>query len=337
MQWLFRLSRFGVEVRELLVPGMLMVAACGGSSAVAPEPPRLRRVGTLTRVVPEGAELLVGMAPQRILHSEWGRALGREILADGWSERLEQRFGIRMERIHELLIATYSNRPLVIARGDIDARQVVRDMGHRMHHVRENSDTPTARRAGFLGTQYYNGAALDDVTVALGALGGEAELSSLLSRAQPHLFRSTGTSKLRASTKSAFAARSWLEAHREAVLWVFRPIPIPFPDGFETSMLMARHKAVIASARIYDREIQLKITVIGEFPRGATENFRELAHSIGTSDLGQFLGMNKHLKTLSIDRKPNAIEVRLSLDLDVLVGAVRALFAKEIETLLEPS
>ncbi|MDQ3034594.1 MAG: hypothetical protein M3Y87_19450, partial [Myxococcota bacterium] len=121
-----------------------------------------------------------------------------------------------------------------------------------------------------------------------------------------------------------------------APLVVLAPQPLALPPGSGIALLLARERALVATARPAGPDaIHLEVDLRGEFPPGAASNFRALFEALAESDLGAAVGMRDALATLSIRSGDEQVVISATLAAAAIASGLRILFEAEIAELLE--
>lgn len=315
--------------------GIALAGACGGASpSRAPAPtaevaPPLPELPPLPALVPAGASLVAVARPRELLETGAVRHLVAAIALPEQLEAFHRRTGVDPRRLELAVVGQYEDGALTLARGPFDAAAIARAAGMRMNAIETASDEPFVRRRGFIGEDLYDVVALgaDVVAVASGARERHIEM---LRRARDGRWGPGAGAALAAAD-----ARRLVEDHQDAPAVLYAPRPLELPPGFGTSVLLARQRALAVTARPGPEELSFEIDVRGELPVGAEENFRQLATSVGRSDLGAALGIGEGIETLRIQTTDDSALLRMTISAATLARGLRALFVADIRELLE--
>jgi hypothetical protein len=280
--------------------------------------------------VPAGSTFVVRARPAELLAAPATRRVITALLSEERLDRFAARTGIDPRELTELVFAVHPDGQVVIARGPFDAPFAVREAGQRMAPVESSVDEPMVRRAGFLGSRRVDLAApADDVVIRIEGTPQLAAAVLSASRHAPeareHPFREGPSAELRAALGAA-------------PFVLFAPQPLGLPPDTGIGLLLARERALAASAQPSEREegaLALRAELRGEFPPGAHDNFRALARSIATSDLGAALGAQEALPTLRIESEEGRVGLRARIEATVLAAGLRTLLVAEMRELIE--
>lgn len=313
----------------------LWLGACAAPSpepqeppAPAPPPP----LGPLVMLVPEGATLVVRAEPSRLLAAPAvRRAVAPLLLTDRARRAIERVLGVPLEDVHELVVAEHGERGRqILLRGPFDAPAAVRRMAERMTPVEVSSEEPLVRRAGFVGRVRREAVALrsdvlmvaDDLAdvvahVASAALAPRKERSWTPALASPE-------------------ALALLAETEGAPLALHAPQPLDLPEGYGTSLLLAREEALAATLTPVDGTwLQLEVGLRGEFPEGAVDNFRALVTSVARSELGMAVGLGDGLPSLRVQTEPGRVLIRMRVRAGSLARGVRILVGPDVGAVVE--
>lgn len=305
---------------------MAVLVGCGASEAPARHsraaPQAESYVGPLTALLPEGASAVIVARPNEIYASQ---ALSRVALSIIAEERLETyaiHTGIDPRRLTELVYATYGSEVVLLVRGPFNAPFAVREMAARMLPVESEADVPFMRRSG-----HYQGARRDLIALSsdtlLAVSGTPMTAGQIVTRA-------------RASRRTPGAAdrphvSSLLAAHGAAPFVFILPRPLGLPRGAGVGLLLAREEAMAVSASGAEDDVLLFFDLRGEFPPGASDNFRALVTSLAESDMGAALGMREALPTLAVDADQHRAAIRAQVQAGSVAAGLDLLFHAEIE------
>lgn len=307
---------------------MLLVCSggCGGAGGRAAAPGR-PHVGELTSVVPDGAVTVVVFRPADLWAAPAVRVLVDALFPEPVRRAFAQRTGVDPVRVREAVVAEYDGGVLWLARGPFDAGFVVSEAGARMGTLESEADLPFVRRAGFIGNDRRELAALDRDVVAITGLPDV--MAGVLARVVRG--REAGPAAL-----DAAAARQLVAGHRSAPLTVYAPRPLVLPPGLGASVLLARERALAASLRPRGAEVlDVDVDLVGEFPDDASQNFRTWVTAIADSDLGGALGLAAGVPELRISASSRAVRLQMPLQSSNVLTGLRVLFTAELRELVE--
>ncbi len=304
-----------------------LLAACGGTGSGATVPSR-PHVGELAAVVPDGAVTVVVFRPADLWAAPAVRVLAEALFPEAVRQAFAQRTGVDPVRVREAIVAEYDGGVLWLARGPFDAELVVREAGARMGTLESQSDRPFVRRAGFVGNERQEVAALDRDVVAVTGLPDV--MAGVLARVAHG--RRAGPSALRAAAVSEL-----VRSHRDAPLTVYAPERIVVPEGLGAALLLAHERALAASLRPHGAErLDLDVDLVGEFPPDAAQNFRTWVESVADSDLGNALGLAAGVPQLRVTASASAVRLQMPLQSSNVLTGLRVLFTAELRELLGP-
>jgi hypothetical protein len=304
-----------------------ILSACGG---VPPAPSRAERSswdGALTELVPPGASIVVVARPRELARAPASHRVIASIAPDDRLETYRQHTGIDPRELEELLFAETPDGTILVVRGPFRAPLAVAEMARRMLPLESSADEPWLRRGG-----HYHGARRDLIAlsdhVLMAVTGSPALTESVLAR--------TGADAGEGGLGGPDVG-DLLRAHGSAPLVVVAPTPISLPPGSGVALLLARERALIATATPVDATgIRLDAELRGEFPPGADANFRALAEALAESDLGAAVGMRDALATLTVQSGDEQVVLRATLPATAMAAGLRVLFEAEIAELVEP-
>ena len=306
---------------------LLILVACGGATPTplpATEPP----LGPLYRLLPDGLRLVVIARPDEIVARDALRTVAMAILEDERLDRFSARTGVDPRAIRELVLGVGEDGRVVLARGPFDAPFVVMEAGARMAPIESEVDEPFVRRAGFIGDRRVDLAA--PASDALMWVDGTPQLAaSVLRRGRRDADRS-------ASALDEGLARAVRRASGSAPFVLIAPRPLGLPADSGIGLLLAREEAMaVWASPAGDDALELQMEMRGEFPPGATANFRALAESLAASDLGASVGAVEALETLELDVDRERVRARCRVRAAVLAAGLRVLLSADMEEMIE--
>jgi hypothetical protein len=112
------------------------------------------------------------------------------------------------------------------------------------------------------------------------------------------------------------------------------PEPLDLPPGHGASLLLARQRALAAClAAADDAHLDLAVDLRGEFPEGASHNFRVLVTSLAASDVGAALGLAEGLPTLRIQAGAEGVALTLRVGAPSVARGLLLLMGSEVGAL----
>ncbi len=287
---------------------------CGcGAAAPTPAPPPELPLKSLLAYASGSPDYVVVIRPGAVLETTEAREITDALMPSDWLDRFARRYGVRFETLEAAAYASYPSGSVMMVRGDDDPDAVVRALGSRMTGVDASHEEP-AQRVGFLGMSRHHVATLDRDTVMI-ARGAAREAQNTLERARH--------------------AEPGTDGREGAPISLLIPRHLNLPLDVGASVLFAGQRAVAATLTPRDGRVDCDVRFAGEFPDGAEENFAALFRSLAGSDLGQVLGMDEALSTLSIRGSTNRVQVTFSLSTQALTQGLRMLFVAEMPELLD--
>ena len=280
-------------------------------------------------LVPDGATNVLVAKPRSLMTSQAVREVVGAVIAPELIDSFERRTGVDPTEVTQVVAAEYDRGFVLIARGPWPASDVVRAAELRMSTVEASSDEPFVRRLGYLGRDLRDVIALaDDVVMVAG--GVPDVVSAILVRAT----RGEWPEGRSAALATADVA-PLVEQYRAAPLQLYVPEPLELPEGFATSVLLARQRSLAATI-VPEDEVTLGVAIalVGELPEGAEDNFRAMVESIGRSGLGAALGIAEAAETLSVQVDDESAVLRMRVRSSSLATGLRVLFVAQLEELL---
>lgn len=318
--------------RVLAILAVVGVACAGSSPAPAEPGPRERPpLGRLALLVPDGAELVVELRPSALLAAPATRRVVQALVPPEAMRRLAERTGLDPLHIETAVVAEYARGHLVLLRGDFDAAARVRELARaRMAPVESRSDEPLLRRGGHVGTAWRELVALrgDVLAVAVGEI--RHVVAAVAQRASQGRWPASSRAAL-GSEVTLDLLRSWGEAPAA----VYMPRPLELPEGFGTSVLLARERALVLAFEPAGDDIAVDVELRGEFPDGAEQNFRTLVTSVARTDVGAALGLLEGLETLRIQAEPSRVVVHERVPATSMARGLVMLIGADVQGVIE--
>ncbi len=320
----------GQDARLVGIVALAWLAACGGAPPPPVEAPSLPPLPPLAMLVPDGASVLVVASPAALARSAAVREVLDAIAPPALVDAFARRTGVEPAEVSEAVVAEVGDGLVVIARGPYAAADVVRGQEVRMSPVEVRQSEPFVRRAGWIGTDRVDLAALAD-DVVLVVRNAPDLATAIQSRARDGRWPEGRSAALDRADAQVLRAD-----YEDAPLVVHAPAPLDLPPGTGTSLLLARERALAVSLAPAEggELLDFRVGFRGEFPPGAETNFRTLAESMSESNLGAAMGMAEALPSLRIRVDDQSVELTFSIRARALSIALRVLFSGEIRELL---
>ncbi|MDB4977322.1 MAG: hypothetical protein JWN48_5663 [Myxococcaceae bacterium] len=315
-------------MRARLVVGVLVglsaLCACGGRfgrdrGAVGDE-----QLGALVELVPKGPSWLVQARPRALAEQASTLSLWRALVTEERERALAERTGIDPLAIEELAGFELPGGYVLLLRGPFDAAAVVARAGERLALRDVVTDRPVVRREGLAGQGRYAYAALAEHTVLVAKEAPPLLIAQILARCRDR----SGEGAL-----SGADARSLLAEHATSPLVLFAPKPLALEPGTNVALLFSRERAMAVSIHPTQAVLPVGIDLRGEFPIGAENNFRALAKSLASAQLGRALGLSRVPENMAIRVDQQGAYVTFALVSDELLAGVRMLFLDDLRSL----
>jgi hypothetical protein len=297
---------------------LLVLVACGAEPlpppAHPPPAPVRRPLGPLADLLPAGPKLVIVLKPSEIFADEITRQVAESVFDVRARDRFAGRTGIELVEVEEGILAEYEEGTIILARGPWPASDVAKASEVRMNTVElrvDEDDGPRIRRTGWIGTERYDFAALDEhvLFVAHGTVPEAVELLDRVDR---------GSWDRREDGAFASAeSRELLRENSDAPLAIHSPAPLELGPDTGLGVLLARETALairIERSETLSDSLHIAADIRGEFPETAAENFRHLVESMSRNGLGAVLGIGGSIETLRIQVDDD--RARISMDVD---------------------
>jgi hypothetical protein len=279
----------------------------------------------LVELVPEGPSWLVQARPRQLAEQPAALSLWRALVSEERERALTERTGVDPLRIEELVAFELPGHGYVmLLRGPFDAASVVKRAGERLAVPDVTTDRPLLRREGLAGQGRYAFAALAQHTVLVGKEAPPALVGQIIARVAQR------------SEPGALAspeARALQAEHADSPLVVFAPRPLALEPGTNVALLFSRELAMAVSVRPTHAALAVGIDLRGEFPPGAENNFRALARSLASAQLGRALGLSRVPESMAIRVDQQGAFVTFALVAEELLAGVRMLFFDDLRVL----
>lgn len=313
-----------IWVLLLLLVGALSACAGGlgkGAHGALDE----EQLGPLVDLLPAGPAYVVRARPKLLAQQDAAMSLWRAVVSAEREQALSERTGIDPRSLEELVaIELPSSGYVLLVRGPFDAASVVVKAGDRLALRDVITDTPVTRREGLAGQGRYAYAALSEHSVLIAKEAPPALVAQILARR---------THRAEDGALSGPDSRALLAEHAKSPLVLFAPKPLALDRGTQVSLLFARERALAVSVQPTHAALAIGIDLRGEFPPGAENNFRALARSLATAQLGRALGLSRVPESMAIRADQQGAFVTFALVAAELVAGVRMLFFDDLRAL----
>lgn len=282
-------------------------------------------------LLPAGAETLLVLRPRILFTDSAMRPVADALLPPDRRDAIERRRGVRVADLERLLIADYGEAGFIaIAVGVNQAPQVVQAIALGMNTVEFRSDEPMVRRTGYLGTQRRDVVALDDHTLLFAGTRGPL-VAALLERARGGDWPTGITAAAAQPTLHAL-----MDETDDEPLMVYVPRPLGLDPATGPGLLLSRQTGLaLTLVSVAPDAVRVKVTIHGELPPSANENFRQWVESIGQSSLGAIVGIAEGLPTLRVEAEARRAAVSEQIPSQGLVRAIRLLLADRVGEALD--
>jgi hypothetical protein len=307
--------------RALLLGAVL--AACGGAQRGGERGDA--QLGPLIALVPPGPTWLVQARPRALAQQEAALSLWRALVTEEREAAFAERTGVAPREVDELVAFELPSEGYVmLVRGPFAARSVVVRAGARLAVPDVTSDAPLVRREGLTGQARYAYAALSERALLIAKNAPPTLVAEILAR--------------RSDPKAPRAlegpdARALLAEHAANPLLLLAPAPLAFDPGTQVSLLFARERALAVTVRPTHTSLGVGIDLRGEFPPGADRNFRALAQSLASAELGRALGLARVPERMAVRVDAQGAFVSFALEARDLLAGMRLLFFDEMRQL----
>jgi len=304
----------------------ILLTACGGRFGRGNDGgPSAGR--PLVELIPEGPSWLIQARPRLLAEQDAARTLWRTLVSEEREHAFTARTGVDPLQVEELVgIELPPSGYLLVLRGPFDAGDVVRRAGERLAVADVRTDRPIVRREGLAGQGRYAYAALSERTLLVARDASPQLVASVLARDAAH--------DTPGALDNADAASLYAE-HAASPLVLFAPKPLALAPGTNVALLFARERALAVSVRPTHTTLATGIDMRGEFPPGAENNFRALARSLSSAQLGRALGLSRVPDNMAIRVDAQGTFVTFALEVSDLVAGVRMLFFDDLRQLFD--
>lgn len=322
-------------IRRAPLPALLLVclAACGGSTAEGPPASShsvaLPTLAAPALALPEGARWLLLTEPSRVLASPALRRAFDVLVPERRRLAWAKRFALDPTNVAQLSVAEYADGVLLVARGALNAPQVVTATEAAMDAVETSSQPPRPRVVGLIGSDRYLLAAAAEDTLVLGQ-GAPNNWHGLMRFLD-------GVSPTPPGSPALHQARLHQATEAEDapfVLHLLQPLALPL-DTAVGVVLAGQQQLSLALSSTDPASIDVWLAMSGEFPETIEDNLRALAASLAAEPLGAALGLTAALSTLRIERDAGVIVLRLQLPTERVIQGLETLFGAELWHLLQ--
>ena len=310
-------------VRQLLWL-FILLAACGGRFGRGGDGARSDRQ-PLVELIPEGPRWLIQARPRLLAEQDAARMLWRTLVSEERERAFAERTGVDPLQVDELVaIELPPSGYLLLVRGPFDAGDVVRRAGDRLAVADVRTDQPLVRREGLAGQGRYAYAALAEHTLLVARDAPPQLVAGVLARNAAH--------DKPGALDNADASALYAE-HAASPLVLFAPRPLALEPGTNVALLFARERALAVSVRPTHTTLATGIDMRGEFPPGAENNFRALARSLSSAQLGRALGLSRVPDNMAIRVDAQGTLVTFAIEASDLVAGLRMLFFDDLKQL----
>lgn len=270
-----RAGRFGLALGLACA-----VVACASRPAatVRPEP---ARIASLPSVLPPGSDWVVHLRPVRWFATAAGTTLAPSLRLAVGLDGFDERFGLSLSEVDELVVASYQGDRLYLLRGADETA---------LSHVQTHTPGPAggSPRATMIERDILLVRDLGPVATIVEALR--------TGRRDPLL------GQLAAGV-----------AEVPLAIYIARPLALPPETG--VGRLLQRQTAMLATATGRpEGTLALEVQLRGQFPASADRNVRQFFAAIAVDPLGQALGLQATLADMRVSHRPGAIDIGLTLD-----------------------
>jgi hypothetical protein len=302
----------------------ILLAACGGRFGRGGDADK-RDLRPLVDLIPDGPSWLIQARPRVLAEQDAARTLWRTLVSEERERAFAERTGVDPLQVEELVgFELPHSGYLLVLRGPFDASEVVKRAGERLAVVDVRADEPVVRREGLAGQGRYAYAALTTHTLLVAREAPPQLVALVLARSEAH----DKPGALDTPDGQALYAE-----HAASPLVLFAPKPLALEPGTNVSLLFARERAMAVSVRPTHTSLATGIDLRGEFPPGAENNFRALARSLASAQLGRALGLSRVPETMAIRVDAQGAFVTFALEASDLVAGVRMLFFDDLKQL----
>lgn len=301
-----------------------LLAACGGRFGRGAQAAESDLV-PLVELVPSGPRWLIQARPRVLAEQEGARTLWRTLITEERERQFADRTGVDPLLLDELVaIELPPSGYLLLARGPFDATSVVERAGERLAVLDVKSEQPVVRREGLAGQGRYAYAALAPHTILVAKDAPPQWVAKVLARR---------ADRTHDGALDNADARTLHAEHAASPLVVWAPTPLALEPGTNVALLFARERALAVSVRPTHNALAVGIDLRGEFPPGAENNFRALARSLASAQLGRALGLSRVPESMAIRVDGQGTFVTFALEVSELVAGVRMLFFDDLKQL----
>jgi hypothetical protein len=307
-----------------------LLLACGGAQRRGRADEDLR-LGSLLPLVPKGPSWAIQARPRTLSEQQAALSLWRALVSEDRERAFAERTGVAPLQVDEAVACELPPHGyLILARGPFDADDVVERAGKRIAVPDVNSDAPIKRREGLAGEGRYAYAALSPHAILVAKDAPPQWVAQLLARRSAIL---TGAPIAADSPGLVDGVGPLLAEHAAEPLLLVAPLPLQFEPGTGVSILFAREQSLALTVRPTHEALAVALDLRGEFPPGAENNFRALARSLSSTQLGRALGFSRVPETMAIRVDDQGAMVTFALVARDLVAGVRMMFFDDLRTM----
>ena len=282
---------------------MVVLLGCGAAEKI--ETPVPRPMQPIESWIPSDVEQVTFLRPKALEHSALSDTL-RELFPERWREKTTARNGFRYQDVDDLVVSVSQHGHLRTVRG-IGASSVLAAHKRRMTSI--ISESPT-RVEGYLGATRHQIAAVDPSTVVIGV--------------ERQVIKGDGGKPLLRFRK----------AFGDLPLQWIKLTPLGIPKDSPVGLLFARQQSLGVGALPHPNNLEIRVIVVGEFPKGANSNVEALIRSLSDSSMGRIFGIDRALETLSVSGDTKEIRINLRLEYAALLRGVQTTFTRELADLM---
>jgi hypothetical protein len=327
-----RLVKYAVAMRwQWFGVVCVLFVACGGAQRGGRANEDLR-LGLLLPLVPAGSAWVVQARPRALAEQQAALSLWRALVSEEREQAFASRTGVSMLQVEEAVGCELPEQGyLLLARGPFDADLVVERAGERLAVPDVRSEQPVRRREGLAGQGRYAYAALSAHALLVAKNAPPQLIAAVLAR-RAAILRGDPEPQP-AGIADTLDARALLAEHAAEPLLLLAPRPLALEPGTGVALLFARERALAVAVRPTHEALAVAFDARGEFPNGAENNFRALARSLSSTQLGRALGFSRVPETVAIRVDAQGAVVTFALVTRELVAGVRMMFFDDLRTL----
>ncbi len=285
-----------------------------------------RYMGPLTSLAPPESNYVLHARPHDLYARPAFRAIVDPLFPPARLRSFRERTGVDLAEVDEAIVAHLGDGAYLIVARHERARDIVVAAGMRMQRVEVAADRPFVRRLGYLGRSLRELVAIGDDLLVLGVNAGPqvARLLRILASGRSPRGPLAGEDGVRLA---AF--------HPRAPLRLYAPKPLGLPPDTGVGLLFARERAACVAIDPAGEHLNIWTLVLGELPPGAEANLRELFRSLGGTELGAAVGVDRALASLEVDVGEERAILNLHWPATALARGLRVLLVDELAALVD--